>query len=196
MKINSRVTLAASVLMLIALGTSSPATAAGKKKTSAKKTSATRTITFQAHYDDIGGVLMPQACGVSQPGLCTVALRGQVKWTGGLVGVSEYQAYAHFNPTTMAFETDNVWENFVSVTVPGCGTGSMMWHGHVEVTAGEQDPTTLALIGHGTWNYVPGTGTGGLAKMVRGTFDAKQIRFQPPFMENHGDVTGTLVCRT
>jgi hypothetical protein len=137
---------------------------------------------------------MPQSCGVDQPGVCTFTFSGEAKWTGSFVGTSEYHAYIRFNPRTQTLESTDIWEHFVAVDVPGCGRGSMMWHGSGGATAAEQDPSTGKVSGHGTYTHVHGTGTGDLATVDRGSFETSGMRFQPPWMENHGDANGTIVC--
>src|SRR5689334_11524590 len=97
-----------------------------------------------ARYDDNGFVPMPQSCGAMQPGLCTVAGSGVVRWTGALTGWSEYHAYAHYDPASRRALAD-IWERFVTVRVDGCGVGSILTHGSAVVDPHDQNPTTAAI---------------------------------------------------
>jgi hypothetical protein len=154
-----------------------------------------KTIHFTTTEDDIGFVTYPQSCGVNQAGFCNVTSSGETQWSGDFEGASLYHQVGHFDPQSMSYRARS-WDRFVSVTVAGCGTGTMTWYGVGVASAEEQDPTTGKLIGHGTWEYVPGSGTGDLANVVSGTMTFDHIEFAPGTWENHEEVTGTIVCRS
>ncbi|HUR77910.1 MAG TPA: hypothetical protein VMZ22_08175 [Acidimicrobiales bacterium] len=151
-------------------------------------------ITINSHYDDDGALITPHTCSTATPGLCQFTYASMPKWTGTFTGTSSNHAYGSFDPMTQEVH-GVVWEYFPEVTVAGCGKGTMMWRGEIEMTPGEQDPTTGGMVGHGTWTYVAGSGTGDLTKIVSGTFTSDHVVFKPPFMENHDDAVGTLICR-
>jgi len=174
----------AAVLML-ALGVTRPAVAS---------TGRVRTFAFHAHEDDIGGILVPQSCSLNYTGVCEFTYSGSTQWTGDFAGTSTFKAFAHFNPMTQHFEFE-VWEDFRSVTVKGCGTGRMEFHGQGQVGAEDQDLTSGHAMGSGSWRFVQGSGTGGLAGITDGAFEVHDIKFSIPFLENHEDVDGTITCR-
>jgi hypothetical protein len=153
-----------------------------------------RTVAIDTHYDDQGSVILPHTCSVSIPGLCEFTFSSKPRWTGTFTGTSINHAYGSFNPLTQSVEGE-IWEYFPEVAVAGCGAGTMMWHAVFEMTPGEQDPTTGGVVGHGTWSYVRGSGTGGLAAIRSGLFTAEHVSFQLPFMENHDKAVGSMVCR-
>jgi hypothetical protein len=154
-----------------------------------------KTIHFTTVEDDIGFMTYPQSCGVNQAGFCSITSSGQTDWSGDFEGSSLYHQTGHFDAQSTSYRAES-WDWFVSVTVAGCGTGNMIWEGVGVASAQEQDPTTGKVIGHGTWNYVPGSGTGDLANVVSGTMTFDHIEFAPGTWENHEKVTGTIVCRT
>jgi len=126
-----------------------------------------KTIQIRAHFDDRGATPMPQSCWIDHEGVCTFVLTGSAHWSGTFAGNSDYRIYGHFDPTTMSVVTDDIWEHFTTVSVQGCGRGSMLWHGELTVTPQEQDPTTGQMRGHGTWTFEKGTGTGALSHQAR-----------------------------
>jgi hypothetical protein len=174
-------------LLAVTLGLSWPAHAAAAR-------GPLRTVAFHAHEDDIGGTIVPQACSLNYTGVCEFTYTGHTQWTGDIEGWETYRGFAHFNPATQHFDFE-VWEDFVAVTVKGCGTGRMEWHGTGEVRAEDQRPTTGYVLTNGAWRFVQGSGTGGLAGVTDGAFEIHDIKFTMPFLENHEDVDGTITCR-
>jgi len=174
---------------LVALAAAAPIAQADDDAT------ATHSIAFQAHYDDDGGLATPHTCTTATPGFCQLRYESFPKWSGAFVGTSRATAYGSFDPVTQELH-GVVWEYFPQVTVAGCGTGTMMWRGAITIRAREQDPTTGGVIGGGTWTYVRGSGTGDLAGIRSGRFDSKHVVFKLPFMENHDNALGSLVCKS
>lgn len=149
-----------------------------------------------ARIDDDGWIWQPQTC--SESGRCTIKGSGVAYWSGVISGMSEYTAYASYDPSTNLL-TNDTWEWF-TVTISGCGSGRFLTHQHSTYTGADvvmmQDPTTGKFqAGDGTWDYVAGTGTGAFAKLKSLTFTVKHIEFYPVTFENHETVTsGRAVC--
>ncbi|MDP9182414.1 MAG: hypothetical protein M3P04_06510 [Actinomycetota bacterium] len=153
----------------------------------------TRTIAIKAHYDDNGALATPHTCSLTIPGFCQLRYGSFPKWSGTFVGTGSNDAYGSVDPMTQELHAI-IWEYFPQVTVAGCGSGTMMWRGEATFTRAEQDPTTGGVVGHATWTYVKGSGTGDLARIKSGHFSSKHIVFKLPFFENHDDGIGSLVC--
>jgi hypothetical protein len=151
-----------------------------------------------ARIDDDGWFFYPQSCGLTQPGLCTFKGSGIAHWSGVLDGISEYQVFMHWDPNKQVI-VDETWERF-TVKIAGCGEGSFLTHQRKEFTLAEivmlQDPTTGKVQGGGgTWDYVPGTATSGLAKIQSFSVTVDHIQFDPGTFENHLTVDrGAAVC--
>lgn len=156
--------------------------------------SVSRTIAIKTRFDDQGGFISPHTCSTDTPGLCQFTFTSSPAWTGTFTGRSLNRAYGSFNPLTQEVH-GVIWEYFPEVTVAGCGTGTMMWRGEIRMTPGNQDPTTGGIVMDGTWEYVQGSGTGGLANIESGIFTSEDMVFRLPFMENHEDAVGSLVCK-
>lgn len=175
-------------LAFTAVVAASPGALAGERWVS-------RSIAINSHFDDQGGLITPHTCSTDTPGLCQFTFSSAPVWTGTFTGTSLNRAYGTFNPLTQEVH-GVIWEYFPEVTVEGCGTGTMMWRGEIVMKPGDQDPTTGGIVMQGTWKYVRGSGTGALANIASGIFHMQDGVFKPPFMENHEDAVGSLVCKT
>lgn len=183
-----RRTLSIAVALLVAGLAAAPSATASRKPWGGA-----RTIAIQSHFDDQGGLITPHSCSTDTPGLCQFTFSSKPTWSGTFTGTSINHSYGTFNPLTQEVHGE-IWEYFPEVTVDGCGTGTMVWRGEIVMKPGEQDPTRGGIVMQGTWEYVKGSGTGGLANIESGTFTMKDGVFKPPFMENHEDAVGSLVC--
>jgi hypothetical protein len=158
-----------------------------------------RTVSLAgARIDDDGWFFYPQSCGPTQPGLCTFKGSGIAHWSGVVAGISEYQVFMHWDQNKQVI-VDETWERF-TVTIAGCGQGSFLTHQRKEYTLAEvlllQDPATGKVQGgEGTWEYVPGTATSGLANMRSFWVTIDHVQFDPITFENHITVDkGAAVC--
>jgi hypothetical protein len=154
--------------------------------------SAPKTIPIKFHIDDSGWLLTPQSCSAADEGVCRFYIDGKANMTGDLAGFDHIHGWGWVDPATGTGKFD-VWEDFWTGSVKGCGNGRMMWHGTGGAGAEDQDLTTLKLRLRGKWRFVEDSGTGGLAGITSGTFTST-AEFTPGTFENHEDAVGSVRC--
>jgi hypothetical protein len=150
------------------------------------------TIAVAVRFRDPGILTGLQAvrCGTQQAGGCELEVRGHSTVTGSWTGWTDYTMWAHGNPD--GSKDYYTYETFTG-TVDGCGRGRFDFvteHGHVQSSPSVANPPGNDFVA--TWTIVPGSGSGGLARVSRGHGEQRGTTY--PDTSSAGTMTGGLRC--